>query len=169
MQTARFVAFSLSFSAIFGTCFGQAQPSAANADSIRVTMSLNNDGSRTVYETDTANRKATATTTNAAGKIEAKIRYKLDEAGRFETGEVYGPDDKMRFKTAYKYEPSGRLKEESQLTTAGAVRHRIVYAYDASGKPAGYSVYDAAGRLLGQTTDKRGAPPAQPATKQRPR
>ena len=166
---ARLVAVLLGFSALGGVCFGQAQQGATTGDSIRVTMSLNEDGSRTVYETDTANRKATATTTSAAGKVQAKIRYTLDEAGRFETGEVYGPDDKMRYKTAYKYEPSGRLKEESQLNTDGTVRHRIVYAFDDAGKPAGYAVYDASGRLLGQTTDKRAPAPAQRATKQRAR
>ena len=166
---ARIVAVLLGFSAIGGMCFGQAQQGTTTGDSIRVTMSLNEDGSRTVYETDTANRKATATTTSAAGKVQAKIRYTLDEAGRFETGEVFGPDDKMRYRTAYKYDASGRLKEESQLSTDGTLRHRIVYAFDAAGKPAGYSVFDAAGRLLGQTTDKRAAAPAQPATKQRSR
>ena len=150
-------------------CFGQAQHGATTGDSIRVTMSLNEDGSRTVYETDTANRKATATTTSAAGKVQGKIRYTLDEAGRFQTGEVFGPDDKMRYKTAYKYEASGRLMEESQLNTDGSVRHRIVYAFDAAGKPAGYAVYDASGRLLGRTTDKRAAAPAQPPTRQRSR
>ena len=148
--------------------FAQGQESSATG-SLRVTMSLNEDGSRTVYETDTANRKATATTTNPAGKRTGKIHYTLDEAGRFETGEVYGPDDKLRFKTLYKYEASGRLKEEAQLTPEGAVRHKIVYAFDAAGKPAGYSVFDGSGRLLGQTTDKRASAPAQPPTKQRSR
>jgi hypothetical protein len=131
----------------------QAQDPAATG-SLRVTMSLNEDGSRTVYETDTANRKATATTTSAAGKVMGKIRYTLDEAGRYETGEVSGPDDKVRFKTAYKYDAAGQLKEETQLTKDGAVRHKIVYAFDAAGKPAGYSVFDPSGKLLGQTTPK---------------
>ena len=165
---ARLAVFLLAFSAIVTRGVSQAQQGSATGDSIRVTMSLNEDGSRTVYETDTANRKATATTTTAAGKVQAKIRYTLDEAGRYETGEVYGPDDKMRYKTAYKYDPSGRLKEETQLSTDGAIRHRIVYAFDAAGKPAGYAVYDGSGRLLGQTTDKRAAP-APPAAKQRSR
>ena len=166
---ARLAVFLLGFSAFATPVFAQAQQQGATGDSIRVTMSLNEDGSRTVYETDAANRKATATTTTAAGKVQAKIRYTLDEAGRYEAGEVYGPDDKMRYKTAYKYDPSGRLKEETQLSTDGAVRHRIVYAFDGGGKPAGYAVYDGSGRLLGQTTDKRAAAPAQPAAKQRTR
>ena len=142
----------------------RAQQAAAPAGSIRVTMSLNEDGSKTVYETDTANRKATATTTSEAGKLMGKIRYTLDEAGRYETGEVSGPDDKLRFKTAYKYDAAGQLKEETQLTPQGAVRHKIVYAFDAAGKSAGYSVFDASGKLLGQTTPK--APPAR--TQQQP-
>ena len=126
---------------------------------------MNEDGSQTVYETDAANRKATATTTSAAGKLMGKIRYTLDEAGRYATGEVSGPDDKVRFKTLYKYDAgTGRLTEETQLTAAGAVRHRIVYAFDAAGKPAGYSVFDASGKLLGKTTPK--APPAQSVPQQ---
>ena len=165
---ARLLAVFLAFVAAGERAFSQAQGSTAS-DSIRVTMSLNDDGSQTVYETDTANRKATAATTSAAGKLQGKIRYTLDEAGRYETGEVYGPDDKLRFKTLYKYEASGRLKEETQLTKEGAVRHKIVYAFDAAGKPAGYSVFDASGKLLGQTTQKAPASAAQPAGKQRAR
>ena len=165
---ARLLAVLLAFPAAGDRAFAQAQQGSTASDSIRVTMSLNDDGSQTVYETDTANRKATATTTSAAGKLQGKIRYTLDEEGRYETGEVYGPDDKLRFKTLYKYEATGRLKEETQLTKEGAVRHKIVYAFDAAGKPAGYSVFDASGKLLGQTTQK--APAAtQPPPKQRPR
>jgi hypothetical protein len=171
VQTARFVAVLLAFSAPLACCFAQAQQEAGPGTSLRVTMSLNEDGSQTVYETDAANRKATATTTSAAGKLMGKIRYKLDEAGRYETGEIYGPDDKLRFKTLYKYDVgTGRLTEETQLTAAGAVQHKIVYAFDAAGKPAGYSVFDASGKLLGQTRPKVPPKPAvqQPA-KQRSR
>lgn len=125
-------------------------------------MSLNGDGSKTVYETDTANRKAIATTTTEAGKLMSKIRYTLDEAGRFDTGEVYGPDDKLRFKTLYKYEASGQMKEETRLTPDGAVRHKIVYGYDAAGKPAGYAVYDGSGKLLGRTRQKAAVPDPAP-------
>ena len=140
----------------------------ATGDSLRVTMSLNEDGSKTVYETDPANRKATATTISAAGKLMGRIRYTLDAEGRYEAGEVYGRDEQLLYKTLYKYEPSGRLAEETQLTKQGAVRHKIVYAYDAAGKPAGYSVLDASGKLLGQTKPKVAAPAAeQPSRKQR--
>ena len=166
---ARLLAVFLAFLAADKGAFSQAQQGGTASDSIRVTMSLNDDGSQTVYETDTANRKATATTTSRAGKLQGKIRYTLDEAGRYETGEVYGPDDKLRFKTLYKYEATGRLKEETQLTKEGAVRHKIVYAFDVAGKPAGYSVFDASGKLLGQTTQKAPAAAAQPAAKQRSR
>lgn len=171
MSFVRLIAFLVIWSAS-ASVFAQAQEGAPG-NSIRVTMSLNDDGSQTVYETDAANRRATATTTSAAGKLTSRIRYKLDEAGRYETGEVYGPDDKMRFKTLYKYDAgTGRLTEETQLTTSGAVRHKIVYSFDAAGKPAGYSVFDAAGKLLGQTTRKAPpaqAPPQQPPAKQRSR
>jgi len=134
---------------------------------IRVTVSMNEDGSRTAYEFDTANRKAVATTTGANGKLVSKIRYELDDAGRFAKGQVLGPDEKLRFKTLYKYDAAGRLAEETQLTREEAVKLRLVYAYDATGKPSGYSVYDSSGKLLGQTRPKgtANAPAASPARK----
>lgn len=165
MRVLSLLAISAGFFALIETASSQAQDQAASG-SLRVTMSLNEDGSRTVYETDTAARKATAITTSAAGKLVGTIRYTLDDAGRYATGEVSGPDDKVRFKTQYKYDTAGQLKEETQLTKEGAVRHKIVYAFDAAGKPAGYSVFDPAGKLLGQTTPRRAAVPAQPAAKQ---
>jgi YD repeat-containing protein len=75
----------------------------------------------------------------------------LDEAGRFVSGEVYGPDDQLRFKTLYKYDSDGKLTQETQLGPDDAIRNKIVYAYDKSGKQTGYTVYDAAGKLIRQT------------------
>lgn len=112
---------------------------------------MNADGSRTTYEWDTANHKATATTLNG-GKLREKIQYQLDDAGRFATGQVFGPKDALRFTTKYKYDAAGRLAEEAQLTKEGAVDHRIVYVFDSAGKQIGYAVYDGKGQLLGQTT-----------------
>lgn len=124
----------------------QPQDGGAN-EAIRVTVAVNDDGSRTAYQFDHANRKAVATTEDAAGKLVKRIRYVLDDAGRFATGEVFGPKDQFRFKTVYKYDPAGRLLQETQCAKEDVVTNRIVYAYDAMGKQTGYSVYDAAGRL----------------------
>ena len=144
-------------------------PTSSATDTVRVTVSQNNDGSRTTYETDPANRKAVATTTSAAGKPMSKIRYVLDESGRYESGSVFGPDDRLQFKTLYKYDDSARLLHETRLTKEDAVTMKIVYAYDQEGRPAGYSVFDAAGKLLGQTTPKGAAAASTPATKKRAR
>ncbi len=113
---------------------------------VRVTVNVNADGSRTTYEWDTANHKATATTMDGS-KVREKIRYVLDDNGRFVTGEVFGPNDKLRFITRYKYDANGRVSEESQLTADGVLQHRIVHSYDAAGKETGYAVYDAKGQL----------------------
>jgi YD repeat-containing protein len=123
----------------------------ATPDTIRVTVSMNADGTRTTYEFDAPHRRATATTTTKEGKMVGRIRYVLDEADRFFSGEVYGPDDQFRFKTLYKYDAAGKLIQETQLGADDSVRNKIVYAYDKSGKQTGYSVYDAAGKLLRQT------------------
>ncbi|MDQ6626473.1 MAG: hypothetical protein M3Y69_10125 [Verrucomicrobiota bacterium] len=164
---------------VFGLCLvaflsldvsasGQAQD-ASLVDAKRVTVSQNNDGSRTTYEIDGPNRKEVATTIGDDGKIKSKILYDLDENGRFAKGQVYGPGDQLRFKTTYKYDASGRLAEETQLTKEGVMKNRLVYSYDAlTGRQTGYVVYDAAGKVIGQTKTSGTAPTAEtPAEKKR--
>ena len=118
---------------------------------VRVTVSMNADGTKTTYEFDAPNHRAIATTTGKDGKTVGRIRYRLDEANRFASGEVYGPEEKLRFKTLYKYDAAGKLTQEMQLGPDDSVRNKIVYAYDKIGKQIGYSVYDAAGKLIRQT------------------
>lgn len=143
----------------------QSQLATPTPDAVRITLSMNADGSRTVYEFDAPHHKATATTTGKDGKLVSKIRYTLDDAGRFATGEVYGADEQFRFRTLYKYDASGKLTEETQIGKDESVRNKIVYAYDKSGKQTGYSVYDAAGKLLRRTPGL--SPSATPASKRR--
>jgi YD repeat-containing protein len=123
---------------------------SAPSNAIRVTVSQNNDGSQTSYQTDPLSKTATAITTSA-GKVISKINYKLDDQSRYESGEVFGPGEKFQFRTKYKYDPGGRVAEETRLTRDNAVQMKLVYSYDGAGKPAGYSVFDAAGNLLGKT------------------
>jgi hypothetical protein len=140
-------------------------PDTTQADSVRVNVTLNADGSRTAYQFDTAHHTATATTTGRDGKSGGKIQYQLDQAGRFESGRIFGPDGKFRFKSLYKYDEAGRLQEETQLTKDGAVISKIVYTYDSSGKTTGYSIFDGAGKLLGRTSSPTPSPPASPKSR----
>jgi len=133
-------------------------------ETVRVTVSMNADGSRTVYEFDPHHRKAKATTTDKNGKAVGTIRYTLDDAGRFSSGEVYGPDDQLRFKAIYKYDAAARLSQETQLNKDNAVQHKLIYAYDKNGRQTGYAVYDAAGKLVGQ---KGPSPTPTPASKRK--
>jgi hypothetical protein len=127
-----------------------AQDSTPTPDAVRVTVSMNADGTRTTYEFDSPRHRATATTTGKDGKMVGRIRYLLDDAGRFASGEVYGPDNQLRFKTLYKYNEAGKLTQETQLGTDDSVRNKIVYAYDKVGRQTGYTVYDAAGKVIRQ-------------------
>ena len=103
---------------------------AQNAeDAARVTVTINPDGSKTVFQKDGISRQATATTTGADGQPLGKIVYKLDGEGRYESGQVFAANGTLRFKTLYKYDPAGRLAQETQLTKDGAVRNKIVAAY----------------------------------------
>jgi hypothetical protein len=122
------------------------------SETVRVRVSMNSDGSRTVYKFDDARRKAVATTTGEDGKLRQRIDYDLDEAGHVSSGNVFGPDGRLRFKSRYVYDSAGRLQEETQSAEDGTVLHKIVYSYDQNGKQTGYSIFDGSGKLLGRTT-----------------
>jgi YD repeat-containing protein len=143
----------------------RAQPPSPPPDPVRVTVSMNADGTRTTYEFDAPNHRAAATTTTKDGTTIGKIRYVLDDAGRFASGEVYGPNEQFRFKTLYKYDAAGKLTQETQLGADDVIRNKIVYAYDKNGRQTGYSVYDAAGKLIRQTPGV--APSRSPAPAKR--
>ncbi len=143
----------LAAACLMGTFFSpiaRAQQTTADNNAIRVTVSLNDDGSRTIYKFDGANHKATATTKDAAGKVRGTIRYILDEAGRFQHGDVMGPDGRLRFKADYRYNDAGQMQEERQSRKDGRLLRRIVYHYDATGRQTGYAAYNGAGQLIGQ-------------------
>src|SRR6476620_7439613 len=126
---------------------------------VRVSVVLNADGSRTGYETNAANHKTVATTTGKDGKLREKIRWDLDESGRFLRGEVFGPKEQFRFILQNKYDANNRLVEETHLAKDQSAIGKIVFRYDAAGHQIGYSTYDGAGKLLGQSV----APSASPA------
>jgi hypothetical protein len=127
-------------------------PAPESNDSVRVSVTLNQDGSRTSYRFDNPNRKATATTTGRDGKLQGKIEYQLDEAGRFGSGRIFGADGKFQFRSVYKYDAGGHLQEEGKFDANDRLLNKIIYAYDSSGKQSGYSVYDGSGKLIGQTS-----------------
>jgi hypothetical protein len=125
----------------------QMPPTTPN-DAVRVTVTLNADGSRTIYQFDNAKHEAIAATTDANGKPRGKIVYQIGDTGRFVSGIVFGPDERFLFKSIYKYDAAGRLEEEAHLGKDDAVINKIVYKYDSKGKQIGYSVFDPTGKLL---------------------
>jgi hypothetical protein len=151
----RSIAFALFFSVTTPLC----TLAQENNGEVRVSVVLNADGSRTVYESNAANHKTIATTTGKDGKLREKIRWDLDESGRFLRGEVFGPKEQFRFILQNKYDASNRLIEETHFAKDQSVIGKIVFRYNAAGHQIGYSTYDGAGKLLGQTI----APTASPA------
>ena len=143
--------------------FAQALPS--DADAVRVNVTLNPDGSRTVYQFDQPQHKAIATTTGADGKTVGKIVYQIDDSGRFASGMIYGPDQKFLYKSTYKYGTSGRLEEETHLRKDDTVINKLVYSYDAAGKQTGYAIVDPNGKVIGRTSTA----PATPSPTSKPR
>lgn len=133
-------------------------PAAIENEAVRVNVTMNADGSRTIYEFDPPHRKATATTKERDGKMRRKIHYDLDDAGRFSSGRVFGPDGHFRFRTLYKYDGGGRLETETQIGKDDVVLSKIVYSYDQSGKQSGYSIFDDKGNLIGRTPSATPSP-----------
>jgi hypothetical protein len=150
----------LAFSLASSPARAQSAPPQSN-DSVRVSVTLNEDGSRTSYQFDNPNHKATATTTGPDGKPQGKIEYLLDDVGRFGSGRIFGPDGKFQFRSLYKYDAAGHLQEESKFGKDDRLLSKIVYAYDSAGKQTGYAVYDGNGKLIGQTSSPLTAPSAK--------
>lgn len=90
----------------------QTAPPSSN-DTVRVTVTVNADGSRTTYQYDNAKHEAIATTADKEGRPKGKVVYRIDDAEKFLSGVVFGPDDKFVSKTAYKYDAAGRLEGET--------------------------------------------------------
>jgi YD repeat-containing protein len=143
--------FLLPFGLIFA--FSVATISAQTADdTIRVTVSVNADGSRTTYKYDNAKHEAVATTADPDGKSRGKVVYRIDDLGRFGSGVVFGAEGKFAYKVIYKYDVAGRLDQETRLAKDDSVLAKIVYEYSPAGKQTGYSIYDAGGKLISGST-----------------
>jgi hypothetical protein len=148
MSRSRFSVFLLAISLHWALPSVAQTPAPSANDAVRVTVSLNADGSRTIYQFDNAKHEAIATTTDSEGKPRDKIVYQIGDTGRFVSGVVFGPDEKFLFKSAYKYDAAGRMEEETHLSKNDALINKIVYKYSPAGKQVGYSVFDAAGKLI---------------------
>ncbi len=138
-------------------------------EAARVTVAINPDGSKTVYQKDGSGHQATATTTGADGKPAGKIIYKLDSEGRYESGQVFAANGALRFVTRYQYNSAGRLVQETQLAKDNSVRSKIVYDYDSAGRATGYAIYDGDGKLLGRTSTKKPGAEATQTPGKKPR
>src|SRR5262245_55725907 len=110
MSRALFLTLTFVIAAIAFPIFAQT-PSSTSDDAIRVTVTVNADGSRTTYQFDKAKHEATATTAGEDGKTRGKVVYRVDDNGRFLSGVIFGPDGKFEFKATYKYDAGGRLEE----------------------------------------------------------
>jgi len=133
-------------------------------------VTVNADGSRTLYEVDDAHRRATSTITERDGKLRQKIQYELDAAGRFTSRTIFDADGKLRSKTVYKYDKAGHVLEQTQLGKDEAILNKIAYVYDRqTGKQAGYSVFDANGKLVNQSAENASRPAPGPKPSASPR
>src|SRR5438105_7822399 len=88
-------------------------PESSSTDAVRVTVSLNADGSRTVYQFDNAKHEAIATTSDSDGKSRGKIVYQIGDASRFVSGVFFGPTEKFLFRAVYNNDAAGGREKET--------------------------------------------------------
>jgi YD repeat-containing protein len=163
MSLRRLSLFLLSIAALVCPAANAQTGDTSSNDAVRVTVTVNADGSRTTYQYDNAKHEAIATTADANGNALGKAIYRLDDAGRFGSGVVFGPDKKFLFKTLYKYDAGGRLEQETRLARDDSVLNKIVYQYDPAGKEVGCSIFDASGKLISSSPA-----PSQPSKSHNP-
>ncbi len=72
------------------------------------------------------------------------------------------PTSNAAVRVTVSLDAAGRLEQESHLTKDDAVVNKIVYKYDAAGKQVGYSVFDAAGKLVSGSTSPAPSASAKP-------
>src|SRR5260221_916566 len=116
--------FFATTASLLPAAIAQTAPPSSN-DTIRVTVTVNADGSRTTYQYDNAKHEAIATTADEEGRPLGKVVYRIDDAGRFLSGVVFGPDENFLFKTLYKFDFAGRLEEETNLHTQVPVFNKL--------------------------------------------
>ena len=75
-----------------------AQTASPNdSDAVRVTVTINPDGSHTAYQFDQPRHQATAITTGSDGKLLGKAVYRMDDARRFTQRRFFWTRQKISF------------------------------------------------------------------------
>lgn len=130
----------------------------APSSTIKVTTSLNNDGTKTVVKTDGDNNTAENSVYDSHDKLIQKTVFKIGDNGSPVGGYVYatrGVDAKgqpkmvLVYMMVYKRDGLNRLSEVYNYSPTKQLLSRQVYRYDAGNKVIKVDNYDAAGNSIG--------------------
>ena len=124
---------------------------------VRATTRVLGDGSKATTITDSEQRTATETVTDAAGKTMRKTLYTLDDAGN-STGAVhYDGKGNVRYKESYKRDGAGRISASYLYSRDDRLLGHRKYIYDAKGNVSQIDDFDAAGQPIAKASPAPGS------------
>lgn len=137
---------------LFALAFGMACAAAGNAQEgsspLKVTTTLNADGTRTDIQKDIDARTSEAKTYDASKKLIQRAVFTLDDQGREVEGTIFDGKDRIVGRTNFTYNAMGRVDEQTEKAPNGAVLRRVVFHYDPNGRVIGADTYDGQGNLI---------------------
>ncbi len=143
-----------------------AQPARAQeapTNTIKVTTSINKDGTKTVVQTDPMEGKAETSIYSAQDKLVQKTILKLGDSGTPEGGWVYtvrgvtakgAPKLVLVYMMVYKRDNLNRLSEVLNYSPTNQLLSRQVYRYDGGSKLIRVDNFDATGKPIGATASQ---------------
>ena len=115
---------------------------------IRATVKLRPDGSKSTTITDPDKHTAEETISNAAGKVLSKTTYILGENDAAESAIFYNAKGDVVYKASYKRDVVGHVIETAFASPDDRYLGKRVFVYGADGNASQVIDYDANGQVI---------------------
>jgi hypothetical protein len=109
------------------------------------------DGSRSVFVYDDADRQVRTTDYDSNGALTFDIHYTYNESGDAIGWQVFNGTGEMIRRCEVDYDSNGLETEDREYGADGRLVRRGLYFYDAEGRKTGEQHYDAEGNLMNET------------------
>ncbi len=125
---------------------------------IRATVKLRPDGSKSTTITDPDKHTAEETISNAAGKMVSKTTYILGENDVAESAIFYNAKGEIIYKASYKRDVVGNVTETAFASPDDQYLGKRVFVYGPDGKASQVIDYDANGQVIPTAQTAAGKP-----------
>lgn len=116
------------------TIVGAQDPGFDEQNSQTVSVTRNDDGSRTIYKKRPGEKGMQRRSYSADGNLISVVQYREGEYGQLVSCKIYDGQKTELYKVSYGYDKNARLVEERMFDSAtGQAVRRFIYTYDAMG------------------------------------